>query len=43
MRSQELTASKTLARITVVSNMQGGKKSGARRSKGLDYSSRPGE
>ena len=39
MRAQDLTTAKTVAKITVVSNTAGGKKSVARRSTGLDYSS----
>jgi hypothetical protein len=39
MRPQDLTTAKTLAKISVVSNTAGGKKSVARRSTGLDYSS----
>ena len=40
MRPQDLTTAKTVAKISVVSNTAGGKKSLARRSTGLDYSSR---
>jgi hypothetical protein len=39
MRPQDLTTAKTVAKISVVSNTAGGKKSVARRSTGLDYSS----
>jgi hypothetical protein len=39
MRPQDLTTAKTLAKISVVSDTAGGKKSVARRSAGLDYSS----
>jgi hypothetical protein len=39
MRPQDLTTATTLAKISVVSNTAGGKKSAARRSTGLDYSS----
>ena len=39
MRPQDLAAAKTVAKIRVVSNTAGGKKSVARRSTGLDYSS----
>jgi hypothetical protein len=41
MRPQDLTTAKTVAKISVVSNTAGGKKSVARRSTGLDYSSTP--
>jgi hypothetical protein len=37
--AQDLTTAKTVAKISVVSNTAGGKKSVARRSTGLDYSS----
>jgi hypothetical protein len=37
--AQDLTTAKTVTKISVVSNMAGGKKSVARRSTGLDYSS----
>ena len=39
MRPQDLTTAKTVAKISVVSNTAGGKKSVARRSTGLDYAS----
>jgi hypothetical protein len=39
MRPQDLATAKTVAKISVVSNTAGGKKSVARRSTGLDYSS----
>jgi hypothetical protein len=39
MRPQDLTTAKTVAKVSVVSNTAGGKKSVARRSTGLDYSS----
>jgi hypothetical protein len=39
MRPQDLTGAETLAKISVVSNTAGGKKSVAPRSTGLDYSS----
>ena len=39
MRPQDLTMAKTVAKISVVSNTAGGKKSVAGRSTGLDYSS----
>jgi hypothetical protein len=39
MRPQDMTTAKTVAKISVVSNTAGGKKSLARRSTGLDYSS----
>ena len=39
MRPQDLTRAETLAKISVVSNTAGGKKSVAPRSTGLDYSS----
>jgi hypothetical protein len=39
MRAQDLTTAKTVAKISVVGNTTGGKKSVARRSTGLDYSS----
>ena len=39
MRPQDLTTAKTVAKISMVSNTAGGKKSVARRSTGLDYSS----
>ncbi len=37
MRAQDLTTAKTVAKISVVSNTAGGKKSVARRSTGLDF------
>jgi len=40
MRPQDLATAKTVAKISVVSNTAGGKKSVARRSTGLDYSSK---
>jgi hypothetical protein len=39
MRPQDLTTAKTVAKTSAVSNTAGGKKSLARRSTGLDYSS----
>src|SRR5215470_6382710 len=42
MRAQDLTTATTVAKISVVSNTAGGKKSAARRSAGVDYSSGPG-
>ena len=39
MRPKGLTTAKTVAKINVVSSTAGGKKSAARRSTGLDYSS----
>jgi hypothetical protein len=38
MRPQDLTTAKTLAKISLVSNTPGGKKSAARRSAGLGNS-----
>jgi hypothetical protein len=39
MRAQDLATDTTVAKISVVGNTTGGKKSVARRSTGLDYSS----
>jgi hypothetical protein len=39
MRPQDMATAKTVAKVSVVSNTAGGKKSVARRSTGLDYSS----
>jgi hypothetical protein len=39
MRARDLTTANTVAKISVVGNTAGGKKSAVRRSTGLDYSS----
>ena len=41
MRPKSLTMAKTVAKVSVVSDTAGGRKSVARRSTGLDYSSLP--